>query len=248
MISKVIDVGAKVDIRIVSQVERSAATGEEIRVYKSQVYDIFENGEIELLMPTEGGRLVLLSLGLRYEFVFYTKNGLYKAIGQVKERYKSDNRYMVRIELNTPLSKFQRRQFYRLQCILDMKYFKITKELADLPHADTIIEKLRDKDFFEKQKKANVVDISGGGVRFISDEENETDDHVLMIFVLNDGREEKQYMIVGRIISCDRVETGDSSNRKYENRVEFMLKEPKMQEEIIKFIFAEERRTRNNDK
>ena len=45
-----------------------------------------------------------------------------------------------------------------------------------------------------------------------------------------------------------RIETGDSSNRKYENRVEFMLKEPKMQEEIIKFIFAEERRTRNNDK
>lgn len=248
MISKVIDIGAKVDIRIVSQVERSAATGEEIRVYKSQVYDIFENGEIELLMPTEGGRLVLLSLGLRYEFVFYTKSGLYKAVGQVKERYKSDNRYMVRIELNTPLSKFQRRQFYRLQCILDMKYFKITKELADLPHADTIVEKLRDKDFFEKKKKANVVDISGGGVRFISDEENKTEDYVLMIFALNDGRQEKPYMIVGRIISCDRIETGDSSNRKYENRVEFMLKEPKMQEEIIKFIFAEERRTRNNDK
>ena len=37
-------------------------------------------------------------------------------------------------------------------------------------------------------------------------------------------------------------------DRKYENRVEFILKDSKVRDEIIKFIFAEERRTRKNEK
>ena len=128
MVSKMIDVGAKVDIRVVSQMERSTQIAEDVKIYKSQVCDILENGELELLMPIEAGKLMLLSLGIRYEFVFYNRSGLYKAVGQVKERYKTDNCYMCRVELHSPLSKFQRRQFFRLKCIIDMRYFNITKE------------------------------------------------------------------------------------------------------------------------
>ena len=248
MVSSIVDIGAKTDIRVVGQVERSAQTGEEIHIYKSQVYEVLENGEIELLMPSEGGRLILLPLGIRYEFVFYTKNGLYKANGQIKERYKADNRYMLRIELNTQLSKFQRRQFYRLECVIDMTYFNITKEQADFPTVEAVIESLRDSEFFSKQKKACIVDISGGGVRFISSEKNPFDSYTLMIVMLNNGIAEKQYLITGHIISCERVEHSDVRDIKYENRVEFLLKDRRMQEDIIKFIFAEERRSRKNDK
>lgn len=248
MVSKIVEVGAKTDIRMVSQIERSMKNGEEVHTYKSQVYEILENGELELLMPTEGGRLILLPLGIRFEFLFYTQNGLYKAVGQVKERYKADNRYMVRIELNTPLSKFQRRQFYRLECIIDMKYFSISKEQAELSSTTEIVDSLRDSEFFKKQKKAHIVDISGGGVRFVSEEQNSSDSYVLMIIMLNNGREEKQYLIPGHIIHCEKAANSDSKDIRYENRVEFVLKDPRMQEEIIKFIFAEERRSRKNDK
>ena len=248
MVSSIVDIGAKTDIRVVGQVERSAQTGEEIHIYKSQVYEVLDNGEIELLMPSEGGRLILLPLGIRYEFVFYTKNGLYKANGQIKERYKADNRYMLRIELNTQLSKFQRRQFYRLECVIDMTYFNITKEQADFPTVEAVIESLRDSEFFSKHKKACIVDISGGGVRFISSEKNPSDSYMLMIMMLNNGIAEKQYLITGHIISCERVEHSDVRDIKYENRVEFLLKDRRMQEDIIKFIFAEERRSRKNDK
>lgn len=79
MVSKMIDVGAKVDIRMVSQLERSTQIDENVKIYKSQVCDILENGELELLMPIEAGKLMLLSLGIRYEFVFYNKSGLYRA-------------------------------------------------------------------------------------------------------------------------------------------------------------------------
>ena len=61
-----------------SEVERSLRS-------KSKVFDIKENGNLEMSMPTERGKLVVLSLGVRMEIVFYTKNGLYRSVGQIRE-------------------------------------------------------------------------------------------------------------------------------------------------------------------
>lgn len=245
MVSKIVDIGAKVDIRIVAQIENAAQMEQETKVYKSQVYDLLENGEMELLMPIEGGKLQLLSLGLRYEFLFYTKSGLYKAIGQVKERYKSENLYMIRIELHTPLSKFQRRQFFRLQCIMDMNYYTITKEQADLD-AEDIVEQLHEDGSYSSPKTARIVDISGGGVRFVSEEQNPSDSYILMRIHLN-GEVQEQYSIVGHIIYCGQAEKSTVMDNRYENRVEFILKDARIQEKIIRYIFAEERKARKND-
>lgn len=246
MVSKIVDIGAKVDIRIVAQIENASQIEQEAKVYKSQVYDLLENGEMELLMPIEGGKLQLLSLGLRYEFLFYTKSGMYKAIGQVKERYKSDNIYMIRIELHTPLSKFQRRQFFRMQCIMDMKYYPVTKEQVDENDAEDIEDKLRRDGSYKHPKTGHVVDISGGGVRFVSEEENPSDSYVLMQLCLNGDRQE-QYTIIGHIIRCERAEKSSVAGNRYENRVEFVLKDVRIQEKIIRYIFAEERKARKND-
>lgn len=245
MISSIITEGTKVDIRMVSQVERSQKTGEDVHIYKSQIYGIKDNGELEMIMPTEGGRIILLPLGIRFEFVFYTNKGLYKSIGQIKERYKTENKYMLRIELNTQLSRYQRREYYRLECIIDMKYMNISAEMAKYDNLEDIIDELRNENFYENQKKAAIVDISGGGVRFISDEINSADSDIIMIVNLDNGVEENQYYLVGHIIQCTKLEVQD---RKYENRVEFILKDSKVRDEIIKFIFAEERRTRKNEK
>lgn len=246
MVSKLIDIGAKVDIQRVSQAERFLQTGEEVRIYKSMVCEIFENGELELLMPIEAGKLMLLSLEYRYEFVFYTRYGLYKSIGEVKERYKSENKYMVRIELHTPLSKFQRRQFYRLQCMIDMKYYHITNEQFELGDTDAIVESVRMENHSQKQQKACIVDISGGGVRFVSGTENNADSYILMTIRLNGEKEDKTYTIVGHIIQCERIEHSEITDVKYENRVEFVLTNVKIQEEIIRYIFEQERKHRKN--
>ena len=153
MISEVITIGDKVDIRQVSQIENEKSTGELPHMYKSQVLDFLENGEIELAMPTEGGKIRLLMLGIRYEFVFYAKTGLYRAYGQVKERYKTDNQYMLRISLNTQLNKYQRREFYRLSYTMEMTYVPVKEELVKLPQEE--FEKAMQEEESEKaQKKA----------------------------------------------------------------------------------------------
>ena len=75
-ISEVIHLGDKVDIRVLQKVEQTRDTDEAVTVYKSQVLDIRENGNLELSMPTTRGRLELLMLGIRYELVFYSGGSL----------------------------------------------------------------------------------------------------------------------------------------------------------------------------
>ena len=85
MISNVLREGMKIDIHIVNQTERPESAEKAAPVYKSQIFELFENGEMEIMMPIQSGKLILLPLGLRYEFVFYTPNGLYKSIGQIRQ-------------------------------------------------------------------------------------------------------------------------------------------------------------------
>ena len=75
-ISEVIHLGDKVDIRVLQKVEQTRDTDEAVTVYKSQVLDIRENGNLELSMPTTRGRLELLMLGIMYELVFYSGGSL----------------------------------------------------------------------------------------------------------------------------------------------------------------------------
>ena len=78
-------------------------------VYTSRIQEIHENGDIDISMPIEEGKYVLLHLGVRRSLCILAEKNLYRAIGQVKERFKSNNIYMLKVELKTQLAKFQRR-------------------------------------------------------------------------------------------------------------------------------------------
>ena len=115
MVSDILRPGNKVAIKAVQKIERQGSTGEVAHVYTSRIQEIHENGDIDISMPIEEGKYVLLHLGVRFEFVFYAEKNLYRAIGQVKERFKSNNIYMLKVELKTQLAKFQRREYYRFR-------------------------------------------------------------------------------------------------------------------------------------
>lgn len=253
MLSNLIEAGNKIDIQMLNRAELSSKMIEAPKVFKSQIIDIMENGDIEILMPTEGGKLLLLSLGMRYEFIFYTQTGLYKAVGEIKERYKSDNKFLILVTFHTPLSKYQRREYFRLEYIMDISFFVISKKMAEIDSAEEMVEKLNEKlnddTSEEKEKKytANVIDISGGGLRLRIDHEFE--DKIFLLLFIKLGKEDfaLEYPVLGHVISCDKVEEVFG---KYELRVEFVFKDKdsKVREEIIKFIFAEQRKKRNNSK
>ncbi len=247
MQTTVIEVGNKIDIRIVNQIENADSTGEPPHIYKSQLLDFFENGDIEIAMPSENGQMRLLPLGLRYEFVFYTKIGLYRGYGEIKERYKTDNRFMLRVAFHTQLNKYQRREYYRLSCAMEAAYYIITKDMAMLEQTDEIENKLREnEELIKKRMTAYVRDLSGGGMRFVTDMELPEDSYILIYIRLGEKMQDTVYPIIGHVIRGERVE--NVTPAKYEQRVEFILKDSRVRESIIRFIFKEERKARRNKK
>lgn len=242
-VEDIIRPGDKIDISFVHEVERSQEDRELVRRYKSQVLDVKENGNLEISMPSEGGKLILLPLGVRMEFVFFSGRGLYRADGQVKQRYKSDNVYILEIELRTRLEKYQRREFFRFPCVLDMNYYVITEQEQKIDSGDALFIKIREEDEEQRQEYAGqVVDLSGGGTRFRTTAE--LNDHSYLLFEIHLKNEnlDKLYYIIGNVISCTQV--GRGSEKKYEARAKFLIKENSTREEIIRFIFEEERKTR----
>lgn len=239
-VSEVIRPGDKVDISSIQQIESEK---ELPQTYKSKVLDLKENGNIEISMPSEGGKLVLMPLGVRYEFVFFSRGGLYRAIGQVKERYKSENVYMLEIELKSQIEKYQRREFFRYPCILDFSYYPITEEEAKLGSGEAIFIRIREeKEKAEREHRGKIVDLSGGGIRFQAAEELENGQYVLFEIHLQNESINKQYYIIGDVISC--VQTDKRIDKRFEVRAKFLIKENNVREEIIRFIFEEERKSR----
>ena len=245
-VTDLIKPGDKIDIRLLQQVENEERTGDIIKVYKSQVLDINKRGNVEIAMPTEGSKLLLLPLNVRFEFVFYSGGFLYKSIGQVVERFKRDNIYTLEVELKTRLEKFQRREFYRYECSVDFKFFELTEKQAELETVEEIYAELREDHFLDKIKNGTIVDISGGGIRFNSDTELKSRDHILAVVHLANEKMNREFNLVGSVISCEK--RTQVQEKKYVSRVKFMIKDDKIREDIIRYIFEEERLTRQKDK
>ena len=120
MLSKYVKVGDKLELE---SIEDNSEKDELIdkKNYRSQVYDIVSEDQIKIAMPMEQGKVVLLPVDGEYNICFYAQSGLYQCLARVIDRYKTDNIFILVMELTTDIRKYQRREYYRLNCVLDMK-------------------------------------------------------------------------------------------------------------------------------
>jgi len=90
LLSKYVMSGNKVEIR---KTARQKLSGEKpkVKVYLSQVYDILSEDRIEIIMPTEKTKIVLLPVGAEYDLHFYSTNGVYQCRARVVDRGKRNN-------------------------------------------------------------------------------------------------------------------------------------------------------------
>ncbi len=61
------------------------------QIYMSKILDITSDDRIEVLMPYEKGRLVLLPVDGEYNLCFYSNRGLFQCYSRIVDRYRSDN-------------------------------------------------------------------------------------------------------------------------------------------------------------
>ena len=241
-ISDVIHPGDKVNIS--SLRSKNAEEGEQTAapVYRSMVLDVRTNESIEIAMPSVGGGFVLLPMDEELQFEFLSKGGLYRAVGEVRERYKKDNIYMLRIELATKLVKRQRREFFRYPCIFGITCFPITEEEAAAGSGEQIYEQMNKKlDQLRTEYSGMTLDLSGGGIRFLLSENMEQGQMILLGLRLKSDTIDRQYYIAASVLSC--VQKEDRKNS-YEIRAQFQIQDNSVREDIVRYIFEEERRER----
>lgn len=234
--------GDKVDIHIVQQVNSGEEQAKD--VFISSIYDVLEDDSIEIYMPSQGGKVILLSNQIRYEFIFNHEAGLYKAQGAVVGRYKRGGVYICKIKLNSALEKFQRREYYRMDCSIPTIFMEISDEIFELKKMADIHEALRQSHGAALQKgMGTILDISGGGLRFSSNVSLEGVYNILLQFTLQERDEKKDVEVLGQLLSS----TYKKDLEKYIHRVKFDFKDGHKQEEIIRYIFNVERRIRKKE-
>lgn len=239
MLSKYIVPGNKVEIQVVDRT-KSMDELEKKKVYQSKVYDILSEDRLEVAMPMEKTKLILLPVDVEYDLYFYTPAGLYQCFAKVIDRYKTDNKYVLVLELSSNLRKFQRREYYRLSCALEMDARILEKEEVEAAEQ-------RDKYLLPglPLKRSIIVDISGGGIRFVGDYKYDPDCLICCKYHLVIEGKDKEYTLIAKIIAVRELE---DKRGLFEHRAQYINIDTIEREEIIRFIFEEERKHRKREK
>ncbi|MBQ8246784.1 MAG: flagellar brake protein [Lachnospiraceae bacterium] len=238
LLSKFISPGARIELVAIERVLHD--DGAEKKVYESKVVDVIGEDRLEIFMPIEQTKLVLLPVNGEYHIHFITNKGLFQCDAKVANRYKNGALYLLEMKLISPLQKYQRREYYRFPCMIDMEVRELT---ADEKRG---IE--QEGQFFAEDDlsgdKAVILDLSGGGLRFTSETPFEPKSIVVCNYVLRRESGNRRMCIAGELLSCKRLENNPGQ---YEQRVRFMYISPREREDNIRFIFEEERKRRQRE-
>lgn len=238
MLSKFLRPGDRIELQMV---EHQKKDEESQRVFISEIHEILSEDQMEIVMPMEKTKLILLPVDVEYDLTIYAQHGLFQCFARVIDRYKSNNVYILVVELTTNLRKHQRREYYRYSCALDMS----SRELEE-----NEVKAVELKEPFLLTpglpiKRSVIVDISGGGLRFVSEQKYEPESLICCSYSLLQNGTKKLYEIVGKVLTVTELTNRRGS---YEHRVQYVDLDKDVREEIIRFIFEEERKNRKKER
>lgn len=246
-----VSIGDKVDIIRQAYVRKD--TGE-VDTLSSKVIDIIDGVTFKLTMPMNKTITIPLEIGEESYMYFNTTYGILAARAVVSERFFEGSLAVMVIKLVTELKKTQRRQFYRLQCSIEARTHILTEEekrgLRDfIGESRLVIEnKNRYIDMIAENsgtwEDCIVIDLSGGGVKYLSDKEIPKHELVILAIKLKIGEDTKEYFLLMNIISAFRKTT---ESVKFEIRTKFVGLREAARDAIVRFVFEEERRNRRKE-
>ena len=235
VLSKYIEPGNRIQLQKIMRLKEEDDDGHR-KTYDSQVIDIISDDRIEISMPFEKTKLVLLPVDGEYNLFFYTQGGLYQCYARVVDRYKNNNVFSVLMDLTSNLRKYQRREYYRFSCALEMNSRTLEEQEIRAIEIDR-------KDILKPElplQTSVIVDISGGGLRFVANYAYEKESTIMCKYTLWISGESKEFRLFGKVLSVKEVENRPGI---FEHRVQYVHMDDDNREEIIKYIFDEERKT-----
>ncbi|MCR5556845.1 MAG: flagellar brake protein [Butyrivibrio sp.] len=235
MLADYISPGNRVELKATGKIwmDNDARTRQ---IYMSKVMDITSDDRIEVLMPYERGRLVLLPVDGEYSLCFYSTKGLFQCYSRIVDRYRSDNMYVLVLDLTSQLQKLQRREYYRFSCALELKSRQCTREEVEAYEMNR--RYLLDT---SNLQRSVVVDISGGGLRFVANFRYDEGSTIYCSYRLPGNANDKDYEMLSTVLKVQELESRPGL---FEHRIQYIYIDEDSREDIIHFIFEEERKIR----
>lgn len=222
--------------------------------YASQLLDYDGIRTLKIAMPIYEGKVVPLEVNDEYELCFFTSKGMYRCLAKIMRRYRENKLFVLQMQMISQLTKFQRRQFFRLDCMLEFEYRVVSEEetaLQDLlltkAFPDEEVRQTYEKKLKEMRQNwddARMTDISGGGMRFQCEEELVPNTHLKAKLPLS-GMSGIEFIACNATVIETITLTGGI--KQYEARCQFESMDKQTQEKIIKYIFEEQKRRIRKD-
>lgn len=224
--------GDRIDLEPVST---RLTNEEEKKIYVTKIFDIDDlEDTVEAFMPMEQTKLQLLPVGAEYEASIYCKKGIYACKLRVNNRYKQNALFVVVFDVLTDLKKQQRRQYFRLDCIIGMNTNQLSEE-----ESEEYMKAKRTGFLPNPEGKSVIVDISGGGLRFITSEHYDVGSNIHCRFLITVNDTPQVFNCILNVIATKPV-ANNPKNREF--RGAFVEMSNVEREQLIKFIFEEQRK------
>ena len=232
-----ITIGDKLDLKKIEN-RISANPDKETPVYVSQVLDEADNGDMLVAMPISEGKVIPLSVNDEYDATFYSKAGLLNCKMIVTGRYKKGALFLLALSQLSELKKIQRREYFRLNCRMPLLYRVLDKEERIAVELGKPTGVVLAEDMW---KNGIMLDLSGGGIRFVSAAQEEKDSMVQVRFDIIIGQETEVIYSYAYLLRSERSENNPSI---YDQRIKFFRMDRLMRETIIRYIFESQRKMR----
>ena len=231
-------IGDKVSI---SKVNRNVLPEESNEMYASKLIEIKSDNAIVITMPIYKNRIINLEQDGEYMLTFFTKTETYRAKGKVIQKYIDKSIKVAEIYILTELKHYQRRNYYRLACILEAAYRVITpmeemllKRISSNPNKEDEIYSMCRESLNQLQNynlTATITDLIKDRLNFN--------------FILSEGNRELFIEVNVRIIAASRVRVKPMN---YEYRAIFDDITNDTREKIVRYVFDVQRSKRRRDK
>jgi len=189
---------------------------EELRPYITRVEDFDQKNTVLIHTPIVSSTYVRLPKEDKYLLKFICKKNIYCVNASVSQYKSEGNIQFIELKLSGKGKRVQQREFFRLPCLIPLEFSLKTEDESEIL-------------FSEKTNNGIVRDLSGGGMKLVSNFEMAEKNLVKF----NLSLQNTCYELVGEIVH--KACTPDASQQ-YTYGVMFLGLSKSEQEKIIKYL------------
>lgn len=210
---------------------------EQLLFCEGKIHKVVSASEIEIVTDRE----VTLQKNICYILYIFLAQEVFMGSCYFRLSSVEEEKQVLFLELVSPLERVQRRMHQRVSCHSRVRYRQLSKEEAVRYRENSeLFTDIREQ---QEAYENSLVDISGGGIRFISKTKIPVDDYLLVCFEITNEKRAVEMRAIGQVVFSMPLRNEQDS---YDIRMKYVGLTEEERKQIIHFVFQLERDSINN--